>query len=326
MRILITGASGKVGQALLASLSNSPFAGAEQVALCHRRGLDRFPDVEIVRGSISDRSVVRCALRGVTHVVHLATCKETPDDAMDVAVKGLFWLLEECRAKPDFEQFVLLGGDAAVGHCFYPREIPITEDQAHRPYPGCYALSKVLEEVMLEQSRLQYGLPGCCLRPPWIMEKDDFRYALSFGDDAFGGPRPKDLVGAEAADRHRRAGAVPVLLDADGTPLKRGFVHLDDVVSAILAALADPAAASGHTFHIAMDEPLDYGEVAAHLAATRGLPAVEVPTGCHSVWLDSSKAKQRLGWRPQVDARSLADRAWDYERAEDDPRIVYYPG
>ncbi len=30
--------------------------------------------------------------------------------------------------------------------------------------PGCYALSKVLEEVMLEQYYIQYGLNGCCLR------------------------------------------------------------------------------------------------------------------------------------------------------------------
>ena len=36
----------------------------------------------------------------MTHVLHLATCKETPEDIMDVAVKGLFWLLEGCRTSP----------------------------------------------------------------------------------------------------------------------------------------------------------------------------------------------------------------------------------
>ena len=56
----------------------------------------------------------------------------------------------------------------------------------HTAYPGCYALSKVLEEVMLEQYGVQYDLDGCCLRTPWIMEKDDFRYQLSFGEDVFG--------------------------------------------------------------------------------------------------------------------------------------------
>ncbi len=54
------------------------------------------------------------AVAGVTHVVHLATSKETPESIMDVAVKGMFWLLEACRASPTFEQFILIGGDA--GH------------------------------------------------------------------------------------------------------------------------------------------------------------------------------------------------------------------
>jgi hypothetical protein len=36
--------------------------------------------------------------------------------------------------------------------------IPVTEEQKWSAYPGCYALSKVLEECMLEQYYIQYGL------------------------------------------------------------------------------------------------------------------------------------------------------------------------
>ena len=135
----------------------------------------------------------------MTHVLHLATSKETPESIMDVAVKGMFWLLEACRSSPTFQQFILIGGDAGMGHFFYPHPVPVTETQKHSAYPGCYALSKVLEEVMLEQYYIQYDLNGCCLRAPWIMEKDDFKYQLSFGDDVFGGPRWRDLVGPEKA-------------------------------------------------------------------------------------------------------------------------------
>ena len=149
----------------------------------------------MVTGSIESRDSVAEAMAGVTHVLHLATSKETPESIMDVAVKGLFWLLEACRTSPTFKQFVLIGGDAGMGHFFYPHPIPVTETQKHSAYPGCYALSKVLEEVMLEQYYIQYDLNGCCLRAPWIMEKDDFRYQLSFGEDVFGGPRWRDLVG-----------------------------------------------------------------------------------------------------------------------------------
>ena len=176
----------------------------------------------------------------MTHVLHLATCKETPDAVMDVAVKGMFWLLEEARTSATFRQFILIGGDAAIGHFFYPRAEPLTECQSHHAYPGCYALSKVLEEVMLEQYHLQYGFNGCCLRAPWIMEKDDFKCQLSFGPDVFGGPRWGDLVGPAKAAEYIGSKAVPVMQDATGKPIKRNFVHVDDLVSAILLAVDHP--------------------------------------------------------------------------------------
>lgn len=171
--------------------------------------------LEVVSGDMSRRDDMQRAMKGVTHGLHLATCKETPDAIMDVAVKGLFWLLEACRTSDTFQQFILLGGDAGMGHFFYRFPAPVTETQKHSAYPACYALSKVLEVYYT-----QYDLNGCCLRAPWIMEKDDFRYTLSFGKEA----------------------------------------------------------------------------------------------------------KFLLGWRPQVDLPALIDRAWDYQRGADEPRIIWYPG
>jgi len=313
--LLVTGATGKVGRALIERL-----AGERQIrALCHNRPLD-VDGVECVFGTIADRGDVARAMAGVTHIVHLATCKETPDDIMDVAVKGLFWLLEQARESATFERFVLVGGDAAVGHFVYKHPAPITESAPHTAYQGCYALSKVLEEVMLEQYQIAYGLSGTCLRAPWIMDRDDFRYSLSFGPDQFGGPPWRELVDGDVP-----AGAVPLALDADGSPLKRNFVHVSDLVEAIVVALDHPAAL-GQTFNIAMDEPVDYQRVADHLAATQGLASVTVPTPYHSTWLDNAKAKLQLGWRPQYDTERLIDAAWAYERAPDDPRKVWYPG
>lgn len=325
-KILLTGATGKVGQAFLARfLSSERIQGATVRALCHQREPGRHDRLEVIRGSIADRDVVRRAMHGVTHVLHLATCKETPEQVMDVTVKGLFWLLEECRASAGFRRFVLIGGDASVGHFFYPRQAPVTESQAHSAYPGCYALSKVLEEVMLAQYYVQYDLDGCCLRAPWIMDKDDFKYSLSFGDDVFGGPRWCDLVGPELAAEYQRRRTVPLMVDGDGQPVQRNFVHVDDLIEAILVALDHPAARQ-QLFNISMDRPVDYGEVARYLAATRGLPSVEIATPYHSTWLDNSKAKAELGWRPRYDTARLIDAAWDYRRAADDPRHIFYPG
>src|SRR5436190_5252517 len=213
-KLLVTGATGKVGSHFINRILDSGSDADVSVrALCHNRVIAPRENVEVVRGNIADREVIRKAMDGITHVVHCATCKETPDEVMDVTVKGLFWLLEECRSSRTFQQIILIGGDAALGHFFYPHSLPITETQKHSAYPGCYALSKVIEEVMLEQYYIQYDLTGCCLRAPWIMEKDDFKYTLSFGEDVFGGPRWRDLVGAERADEYRKSGAVPVMHD-----------------------------------------------------------------------------------------------------------------
>ncbi|MBA3687057.1 MAG: NAD(P)-dependent oxidoreductase [Planctomycetes bacterium] len=323
-RVLVTGATGKVGRTFIERFLAEPARQGWIVrALTHQRDYPAHPRVESVKGTIADRVLVQRAMVGVTHVVHLATCKETPEDVMDVTVKGLFWLLEECRALAGFQRFVLIGGDAALGHFVYPHPVPVTETQKHTAYEGCYALSKVLEEVMLEQYYVQYRLDGCCLRAPWIMEKDDFRYTQTFGDDVFGGPRWRDLVGAAQADAYAKTGTVPVMLDPDGKPVQRNFVHVDDLVEAMLIALDHPKARQ-QTFNICMDEPVDYRQVAAHLKRTRGLPSVDVPTPFRSTWLDNTKAKFLLGWRPKVDLAALIDRAWGFQR--DEPRKVYYPG
>lgn len=325
--ILISGATGKVGRAFIHRLlfADSRFDSFTVRALCHQRELAPDPRIQSMRGSIENREVVEKAMDGVTHVLHLATVKETPEQIMDVAVKGLFWLLEACRTSKTFRQFIMVGGDAGMGHFVYPHPLPVTETQEHSAYPGCYALSKVLEEVMLEQYYIQYDLNGCCLRAPWIMEKDDFKYQLSFGEDVFGGPRWRDLVGAELADEYVHTQAIPIMLDPEETPVKRNFVHVEDLVSALLLAIDHPKARQ-QLFNICMDEPVDYGELGGYLNATRGLPTVAIKTPYHSTWLDNSKAKFLLGWRPEYDLKKMIDSAFDYVRAEDDPRKVWYPG
>ncbi|MFN8439540.1 MAG: NAD(P)-dependent oxidoreductase [Caldilineaceae bacterium] len=324
--ILVTGATGKVGNVFIRQLLENPAYDHFIVrALCHNRLLASNDRLEVVRGSIEDRATVQSIMQDVTHVLHLATSKETPDTIMDVAIKGLFWLLEACRTSPTFRQFILIGGDAGMGHFFYPHPIPVTETQKQSAYPGCYALSKVLEEVMLEQYYIQYDLNGCCLRAPWIMEKDDLKFTLSFGNDLFGGPSWRALVGDERADLYQQTQTIPVMLAADGKPLKRNFVHVEDLVSAILLAIDHPKARQ-QLFNICMDEPLDYGELGTYLKQTRSLPNVEIPTSFHSTWLDNSKAKFLLNWRAQYNLQRMIDSAWEYQRAADDPRIVWYPG
>eukprot|EP01045_Picozoa_sp_COSAG04_P025251 COSAG04_NODE_3279_length_2980_cov_1.509198_3_plen_133_part_00 len=65
-------------------------------------------------------------------------------------------------------------------------------------------------------------LNGCCLMAPWIMEKDDFKYTMSFGDDLFGGPPWGDYTDDATTARIAAEGAgttIPLALDNDGNPL-----------------------------------------------------------------------------------------------------------
>lgn len=326
MRLLLTGVTGKVGQNFLPSfLKSDQFRGATVVALCNNRTIPETDRVSVLRGSLGDRDTVAAALDGVTHVIHMAAVKESPDLCMDVAVKGMFLLLESFRQSPTAQQFILIGGDCSVGHAFQPHHGPVTELSPLKAYPGCYALTKVLEEVMLQQYQLQYGLNGTILRAPWIMEKDDFRYALRFGDDQFGGPTWDDYLTQDEIAASAEAELVPLILDRDSTPLRRNFVHVDDLVAAILAALDNPAA-MGELFNIAMNQPVDYGAVADYLQTTRGLESKTVETDMISNWLDNAKARLRLGWHPKIDLAQLIENAWDYQRNADDPRKIWYPG
>lgn len=326
MRLLLTGATGKVGQAFLEKfLDDDRFSGWSVVALCNNRMTEPHDRIACISGSLADRAAVGQAMRNVTHVVHMAAVKESPDLAMDVAVKGMFWLLEEMRGSTTARQFILIGGDCSVGHIFHGYDAPVTEQSPRRAYPGCYALTKVLEEVMLEQYQIQYGLNGCCLRAPWIMEKDDFRFAMTFGEAQFGGPAWSELIKQDEEKEYSRDNRVPVLIDNAGVPLRRNFVHVSDVAAAVMAAI-DAAPANQELFNVAMNKPVDYKEMAGLVNAKFGFEAAEIRTPYFSNWLDNSKARLNLDWEPAYDLERLIDEAWAYQRARNDPRRIWYPG
>ncbi|EHS53171.1 NAD-dependent epimerase/dehydratase [Rhizobium sp. PDO1-076] len=326
MRLLVTGATGKVGQAFLpAFLAERRFSDWGVVALCNNRMLAPNPRVSVMKGSVADPKAVASALEGVTHVLHLAAVKETPDQAIDVALKGLYLLLDGFSRSPVRRQFMLLSGDCVVGHIFHGYSEPITEQSPRRAYRGVYALTKVLEETMLEQVGIQEDLKWTILRAPWIMEKDDFRYAFELGEDQFGGPSWSSLIAADELAILKEQRGVPAMRDAGGDYLKRSFIHVDDLVKAMLAALDNPVA-FGELFNVAMDRPVDYGDVADLLEASGNRQRRDVTTSFHSNWLDNSKARMVLGWQPEIDLKRLVERAWSYRRAANDPRIVWYPG
>jgi len=65
MQLLVTGATGKVGQAFIARfLADPKWASASVVALCHNRTLPETARLKVVRGSIADPDVVKALVGG----------------------------------------------------------------------------------------------------------------------------------------------------------------------------------------------------------------------------------------------------------------------
>jgi UDP-glucose 4-epimerase len=306
-RILVTGATGKIGTRVIQRITQEPaFADVTVRALCHERLLAGGPRVEAVRGSVVDRHVVRKAMAGVSHVVHLAAGRGSPDAIIDVAVKGTLWLLEECSLSTDFRQFILLAAELGMGPQDGVNAVGTAEGV-------CEDLPNILPATILEQFQARHDLNGCCLRSAWVVEKDDLSQHLSFGEEKSNRPFWRKFVGpAESADLAKK-GAVPVLLDADGHLLKQNIVHVDDLVDAIFKVIDHPSARQ-ETFRICMDEPFDYAELARHLKQKRGLPSVEVKTPLRSRWIDNAKARILLGWRPKYNLDRIVEEAFDAKR------------
>jgi len=119
MKLLITGVTGKIGQNFLARMLNSESHSEWNiVALCNNRVVEENSRLRVERGSLGDEATIARAMAGVTHVLHLAAVKETPDQVIDVAIKGMFLLLEAFRKSSSAKQFILMGGDCSVGHIF----------------------------------------------------------------------------------------------------------------------------------------------------------------------------------------------------------------
>lgn len=310
MNIALFGASGKIGRAALPMLAGR---GCHVQALIHRNSLpEAFAgNTTEIRGSITDPGAVEETVKGAEVVIQMATTKEDPDSFFDVSLKGTFHVLEACRKHPP-RQFILLGGDAAMGIWFNEHPTPIAETHPRKAYPGYYAFSKVIEETMTEQYHHQYGLPYTILRSSWVFEEDNLldHFSLLKNVDpsekghGFGEPSEETLQLVREGREH-----LPVLLDRNGEPLRRHIVHIDDVIHALDRMIDNPDALN-EDFNIAAPAAFDYRSASGILSDRTGLPMVELPCpDYHSFEIDISKARERLGYDPRNDFETMADRA-----------------
>ena len=303
----VFGASGKLGRHFIAVLQRR---GIAVRGLVHRTPID-LPKVVSIPGSITDPAAVQAVVEGADFVIQLATTKEDASTLFDVSRRGTFNVLEACR-RQKVRQFILVGGDAAFGIWFYPQPIPIDENHPRMAYPGYYAFSKVMEEVMAEQYAIQYGIPITILRSSWVFEESDLlrHFSLLHNVNPAEPGHGFGEIGEETL-RLVRAGEerIPILTDARGVPLRRHIVHVDDVVHAFDRMLDNPSA-FGQSFNIAGPAAFDYRVAADYLSRELKIPTIELRCpDYHPFEINITRARSVLGYSPENDFFRMADRA-----------------
>lgn len=311
-RVLVTGASGKLGVPLCEALVRE---GYQVLGLCHRYAVG-VQGVEEVQGDVADAGLVDDLVARSDAVIHLATCKEDREALIKVSVQGTFNLLDAAMRTRAPKRVILASGDAVNGIYFNPQPVPIREDMPLAAYPGYYPLSKVLEEAMFEQYYHQARVPTVCLRISWIQADDDILNHLTVAGECFGVPVWKELMN----DRQRAVyadgrDAAVALRHPDGRPVRRHVVAVEDCVQAFVLALRR-GGIEGQTFMIAMADPFDYVEAAAYAARRMEIDTLDLvdPVG-QDFAIDTTKARYVLGYRPKYDIFGLIDRAIEFRKS-----------
>ena len=310
-RVMVTGAGGKLGGPLCQALVAEGY---------HVTAVDwRLPvgigGVEEVQADVSDGQAVEELVSRSDAVIHLASCKENRDAVVKVSAQGTFNLLDAAMRTKAPKRVILASGDAVNGIYFNPQPVPIRDDMPMVAYPGYYAFSKVVEETMFQQYYYQAGVPTVILRMSWIQAEDDILTHLTVAGDSFGIPVWSELMTDD--QRARFAGgrdAAVALRHPDGSPVRRHIVAVEDCVQAYLLALRRDGI-EGQTFMIAMTDPFEYPEAAAHAASRLGIEVVDLvdPVG-KDFCIDTTKSRYVLGFRPKYDIRGLIDSAVEFRR------------
>ncbi len=311
-RVLVTGASGKLGGPLCAAL----LANGYQVIGVSRRPSVEIAGVEQIQADVGDTVAMDELVSRSDAVIHLASCKEDRDAFIPVSVQGTFNVLDAAMRIRRPKRVILAGGDAVNGIYFNPQPVPIREDMPMIAYPGYYALSKVVEETLFQQFFYQANVPTVICRMSWVHAEDDILNHLTVAGEEFGIPVWSELMDEQQrsafADGHDAAVA---LRHPDGKPMRRHIVAVEDCVQAFLRML-ETDGIEGQTYHIAMNDPFDYVEAAAYAAERLGIEVLDLvdPVG-QDFCVDVTKARYQLGYQPRYDIRGLIDRAIQFRES-----------
>lgn len=301
MAVLVTGCGGFIGYAVADALQRT---GRSVVGYDLAFPAEGAPAWPIVLGDLSDAHRLHDAMRahGVRRAIHLGAASgpmvlsDNPAALFALNIGGAVNVFEAAR-QAKVERVVFLSSNAAYG----PDDgLPIPESRpllAREPYGA----SKVAGEAIMRAYHWRFGLDAVALR-----------VGVGYGPRRMTTSEPRELLANALAGRPT---AYPW-----GVGYRRLWTYLDDIVSAVLAALDAPPEA--------IREPLRAYNVAgpefAPLEALAGIvrelvPGAEIslgegwnPEDVRTAPLVLDAASRDLGWTPRIGVREGLTRycAW----------------
>ncbi|MEU6912449.1 NAD-dependent epimerase/dehydratase family protein [Streptomyces olindensis] len=333
MLILVTGGAGFIGSHIVTALMG---AGHEVRVLdallpaAHRKAPPIPDGVDWRHADVRDGAATADALRGADAVCHQAAMVGLGKDLADAPDYvgcndlGTAVLLAE-MARAGLRRLVLASSMVIYGEGRYecprhgavrpgPRRVAdLDTGDFEPPCPHCgtpLAAGLVGEEHPADPRNVYAAtkLAQEHLAAAWARATGGRVTALRY-HNVYGPGMPRDTPYAGVASLFRSAlarGEAPRVFEDGGQ--RRDFVHVRDVASANLAALAgvDGLPAGGlRAYNVGSGDPHTVGEMAAALAGAHGGPA-PVVTGeyrlgdVRHITASSERLRDELGWRPQV--------------------------
>lgn len=306
MKVLVTGGAGFIGSHLVKSLTErgDRVRVIDDFSTGRRENLAEVnAEIDLFRGDIRDRKLLKKALAGVEAVLHQAALPSVPRSFADpvgttaVNIGGTLALLEACR-QSGVKRFVFASSSSIYGGSPVSPKVESLPPAPLSPY----AVSKLAGENYCRLYHQTYGLTAISLRYFNVFgpgQRPDSQYAAVL-------PRFITAVLKEKSPT----------IHGDGKQ-SRDFTFVDNVVRANLLALSAGETAGGHVCNVACGRTTDLLEVIGLLEEFSGRkiePRFDPPRPGdvkHSL-AAIEKANNLLGYQPRVDFSEGLKRTYEY--------------
>jgi len=315
-RVLVTGASGTIGAAVVRRLLSDP---AYEVRVSDQRPAPQWmrEACEVHTGDLRELGEAMSATGGCSHVIHLAaivggianfhrlphTLTETNNALYNATVRAAL----EC----EIERFVYVSSSMV----FERAELfPTPEDYLPDcPVPqSAYGFSKLTGEVYCRAAHAEHGLPFTICRP-----------FNAYGPGELPDEEPGIAHAVPDLIRKALAGQRPLSIFGSGEQT-RTLTHVDDIADGIVTAMSSRAGCN-EDFNISASQELTVAEIARIVWEACGrdpgefalehLPPFEVDV--QRRWPSVEKARRMLGWEARIDVHDGIAQTVEWLRAHE---------